>query len=79
MNKLCNDKEKQGMFSEIGVKTFYISKSLDDLLRTTVIFKDQKMFLFDIFMNAETKPIVEASGNIFYEDARITGWISKKN
>ena len=39
-----NAKEQQTMFKEMGVKTFYIGKSLDDPQRATVIFKDQKMF-----------------------------------
>ena len=69
-----NAKEQQTMFKEMGVKTFYIGKSLDDPQRTTVIFKDQK-HLYDIFMNPETKPIVEASGHI-YEGTKITRWIS---
>ena len=34
-----NAKEQQSMFKEMGVRTFYISKSLDDLQRTTVIFQ----------------------------------------
>ena len=39
-----NAKEQQEMFKEMGVRTFYIGKSLDDPQRATVIFKDQKMF-----------------------------------
>ena len=34
-----NAKEQQRMFKEIGVKTFYIGKSLDDPQRATVIFQ----------------------------------------
>ena len=32
-----NAKEQQTMFKEMGVKTFYIGKSLDDPQRATVI------------------------------------------
>jgi len=39
-----NAKEQQTMFNEMGVKTFYIGKSLDDSQRATVIFQGQKMF-----------------------------------
>ena len=39
-----NAEEKQSIFKEMGVKTFYIGKSLDDPQRATVIFKDHKMF-----------------------------------
>ena len=39
-----NAKEQQTMFKEMGVKTFYIGKSLDDPQRGTEIYKDQKMF-----------------------------------
>ena len=34
-----NAKEQQTMFKEMGVKTFYIGKSLDDPQRSTVIFR----------------------------------------
>ena len=39
-----NTKQQQTMFKEMGVKTFYIVKSLDDPQRATEIYKDQKMF-----------------------------------
>ena len=55
-----NAKEQQTMFKEMGVKTFYIGKSLDDPQRATVIFQGPENTLYDIFMNPETKPIVEA-------------------
>ena len=55
-------KEQQKMFKEMGVKTLYIGKSLDDPQRATVIFQGQENDLYDIFMNPETKPNVEASG-----------------
>ncbi len=52
------------MFKEMGVKTFYIGKLLDDPQRATVIFQGPENVLYDIFMNPETKPIVEASVHI---------------
>ena len=70
-----NAKEQQKMFKEMGVKTFYIGKSLDDPKRATVIFQGPENVLYDIFMNPETKPIVEASGHI-YAATKITRWIS---
>ena len=60
-----NAEEQQAMFKEMGVKTFYIGKSLEDPKRATVIFQGPKNVLFDIFKNPETKPIVEASGHIY--------------
>ncbi len=60
-----NSKEQQTMFKEMGVKYFIIGKSMDDPLRATVIFQGPENVLYDIFMNPETKPIVEASGNIY--------------
>ena len=70
-----NAPEQQAMFKEMGVKTFYIGKSLDEPQRATVIFQGPENTLYDIFMNPETKPIVEASGHI-YEGTKITRWIS---
>ena len=70
-----NAKEQQTMFKEMGVKTFYIGKSLDDPKRATVIFQGPQNTLYNIFMNPETKPIVEASGHI-YEGTKITRLIS---
>ena len=70
-----NAKEQQTMFKEMGVKTFYIGKSLEDPQRATVIFQGPENTLYDIFMNPETKPIVEASGHI-YDGTKITRWIS---
>ena len=70
-----NAKSQQTMFKEIGVKTFYIDKSLDDPQRATEIIQGPKNVLYGIFMNPETKPIVEASGHI-YEATKITRWIS---
>ena len=71
-----NAAKQQAMFKEMGVKTFYIGKSLEDPKRATVIFQGPKNVLFDIFKNPETKPIVEASGHI-YEGTIINRWISE--
>ena len=70
-----NAKEQQTMFKEMGVKTFYIGKSIDDPQRATVIFQGPENTLNNIFMNPEIKHIVEASGHI-YEGTKITHWIS---
>ena len=51
------------MFKEIGVKTLYIGKSLDDPQRATLIFLGPENVLSDILMNQETKSIVEALGH----------------
>ena len=63
------------MLREMGVKTFYIGKSLDDPQRATVIFQGPENALYDIFVNPETKPIVESSGHI-YKVTKITRWSS---
>ena len=55
-----NAKGQQSMFKEMGVKTFYIDKSLDNPQRATVNFQGPENVPCDIFMNHETKPIVEA-------------------
>ena len=68
-----NSPEQQAMFTEMGVKTFYLGKSLDDPKKATVIFQGPVNVLYDIFTNPETKPIVEASGHI-YEGTKITRW-----
>ena len=70
-----NTKEQQTMFKEMGVKIFYIGKSLDDPQRATVIFQGPENVLYDIFMNPEIKTIVEASWHI-YVGTKITRWIS---
>ena len=66
-----NAPEQQAMFKEMGVKTFYIGKSLEDPKRATVMFQGPVNTCYDIFVNPETKPIVEASGHI-YEGTIIT-------
>ena len=71
-----NAPKQKAMFKEMGVKIFYIGKSLEDTERATVIFQGPINVLFDIFNNPETKPIVEASGHI-YESTIITRWISE--
>ena len=58
-----NAEGQQSMFKEMGVKTFYIGKSLDDPQRATVIFQEPENVLNDIFINPETKPNVETSGH----------------
>ena len=68
--------EQQAMFKEMGVKTFYIGKSMVDPKRATVMFQGPINVLFDIFNNPETKPVVEASGHI-YEGTIINRWISE--
>ncbi len=65
----------QVMFAQMGVKTFYIGVSKDDPGRATVMFQGPENVLFDIFMNPETKPVVEASGHI-YDGTVITRWLA---
>ena len=60
-----NAKQQHTMFKKIGVKTFYIGKLLDDPQRANVIFQGPENVLYDIFMNPETKNIVEVSGHIY--------------
>ena len=48
----------------MSIKNFYIGKSLDDPKRAKVIFQGSENVFNDIFINSETKPIIEASGNI---------------
>ena len=63
------------MFKAMGVKTLYIGRFLVDSQRATVIFQGLENVLHDIFINPDTKPIVEALGHI-YEGTKITRWIS---
>jgi len=70
-----NAPEQQAMFANMGVKTFYSGVSKDDPGRATVMFQGPENVLFDIFMNPETKPVVEASGHI-YDGTVITRWLS---
>ena len=70
-----NAEEQQSMFKEMGVKTFYIGKSIDDPKSATLMFQGPENVLYYIFMNPETKHIVEASGHI-YAGTKRTRWIS---
>ena len=40
-----NAEEQQSMFKKLGVKIFYICKSLDDPQRATVNFKQEPLYL----------------------------------
>ena len=71
-----NAPEQQAMFKQMGVKTFYIGKSLEDPKRATVMFQGPVNTCYDIFVKPETKPIVEPSGHI-YEGTIINRWISE--
>ena len=63
------------MFKEMGVKTLYIGGSLVDSQRSTLIYQVPENVLLDNFINLETKPTVEALGDIF-EGTKINRWIS---
>ena len=67
--------EQQAMFSEMGVKTFFIGVCKDYPKRATVMFQGPENALYNIFMNPETKPIVEASGHV-YDGTVITRWLA---
>ena len=67
--------EQQAMFFEMGVKTFYIGVSMGDSGRATVMFQGPENVLYDIFMNPETRPVVEASGHI-YDGTVVTRWLA---
>jgi hypothetical protein len=70
-----NAPEQQAMFAQMGVKTFYMGVSKDDPDRATVMFQGPEDVLYDIFMNPETKPVVEASGHI-YDSTVVTRWLA---
>ena len=57
-----NAKEQQTMFKEMGVKTFYIGKSLDDPQRATVFFQGPENVLYDIFINPEKNLLLKLQG-----------------
>ena len=61
------------MFKEISVQTIYMGVCKDDPQRATVIFQEPENVLYDIFINPNSKPIVEASGHI-YDGTVITRW-----
>ena len=67
--------EQQAMFAKMGVKTFYIGVSKYDSGRVMVMFQGPEKVLYDIFMNPETKPVVEASGHI-YNGTVVTRWLA---
>ena len=69
-----NSNEKEAMLNAMTVETFYIGKSLNDPLRATVIFQGPDNVLYDIFINPQTKPIVEDPRHIC-ESTKITRWI----
>ena len=68
--------EQQAMFSEMGVQIFYLGVSHENPNRATVMFQGPENVLHDIFMNPQTKPIVEASGHI-YEGTVISRWLAE--
>ncbi len=70
-----NAPEQQAMFAQMGVKTFYIGVNKDDSKRATVMFQGPENVLYEIFVNPDTKPVVEASGHV-YEGTIITRWLS---
>ena len=70
-----NAPEQQAMFAQMGVSIFYIGVCNDDPKRATVMFQGPENALYDIFMNPETKPVVEASGHV-YDGTVITRWLS---
>ncbi len=64
-----------GFRSIFPLKIISIGKSLEDPKRATVMFQGPVNTCYDIFVNPETKSIVEASGHI-YEGTKINRWIS---
>ncbi len=70
-----NAPEQQAMFAEMGVTTFYIGVCKGNPKRATVMFQGPENVLYDIFMNEETKPVVEASGHV-YDGTVITRWLA---
>ena len=70
-----NAEEQQLMFKEMGVKTFYIGKSLDDPQRAIVIFQGSDNVLYDIFMNPKQNLLLKLQV-IFMRVQKLTRWIS---
>ena len=70
-----NAPEQQAMFAQMGIKTFYMGVSKDDPDRATVMFQGPEDVLYEIFMNPETKIVVEASGHI-YDSTVVTRWLA---
>ena len=60
-----NVKEQQTIFKEMGVKTFYIGKSIDIPQKATIIFQRLENFLYDIYMITQSKFIFVASGHTY--------------
>ena len=71
-----NTAEQKAMFKEMGLKTFYIGKSLEDPKIESLMFQGPQNVSFDIFKNSESKTIIEASRNI-YKGTIINPWISE--
>ena len=71
---IMNAPEQQAMFAQMGVSTFYIGVCKDDPTQATVMFQGLSV-LHDVFMNPETKPVVEASGHV-YDSTVITRWLA---
>ena len=70
-----NAPEQQSMFAQMGVQTFYIGVCKDDPNRATVMFQGPENVLYDVFINPDTKPVVEASGHV-YDGTVITRWLA---
>ena len=70
-----NAPEQQAMFAQMGVITFYSGVCTDDPTRATVMFQGPENVLHDVFINPETKPVVEASGHV-YDGTVITRWLA---
>ena len=70
-----NAPEQQAMFAQMVVSTFYIGVCKDDPTRATVMFQGPENVLHDVFVNPETKPVVEASGHV-YDGTVITRWLA---
>ena len=68
-----NGPEQHAMLKEMGVKTFYIGECIGDSKRAIVMLEGPENVLYNILTSPETKPIVEASGQI-YEETKITRW-----
>ena len=72
-------KEQQLMSKEMGVKTFYIGKSLDDPQSAIVIFYGPENVLYDIFINSETKPFSKLKGIFMRVQKKLAGFLEKIN
>ena len=71
VNHIWMQKNSRRCLKKWKLKKFYICKSWDDPKRETAIFQGPENVPYDIFMNPETKSIVEASGHI-YAGTKIT-------